>query len=272
MSNGKPETDWIAKGCVAKESFKEVLASDEHEDSKAQRILTAMAFLTAAAGVIFAELRRSQIGAFLTFPLLASHDYLGVCFFAFVTTIVIGTLCVLAALGPAFNIPPSWRKKDRESYPRSLLFSQLILQGTQADWERHWQDSTADELRTQLVKNYAIEAYLLAKKIRFKVGMMRRGKAAYKLSLGFLGMLVIPIVTTSVDHVNSLAAWIFALVLVQDLVEQATSPPTWDWRVRGRGKLVIRPKDLLSLSLLYILARCGLATSLIIVGIISWRG
>ena len=272
MSEEETGPDWIAKGSVAKESFKEVLASDEHEDSKAQRILTAMAFLTAAAGVIFAELLRSEIGASLTFPLLSAHDYLGVCFFAFVVTIVIGSLCVLAALGPAFNTPPPWRKKEEGSYPRSLLFSQLILQGTQRDWKRHWQDSSADQLRTQLVENYAFEAYLLSEKIRFKVNMMRCGKTVYKLSLGFMGMLVVPIVTTSVNHVNSLAAWILALVLVQDLLEQATSPPTWDWRFWGWGRPVIRPKDLFSLSALYTLARFGLATLLIIVGVISWTG
>ena len=107
MSTSKEETkvDWTNKANIARESFKEVLASDQHEDSKAQRILTAMAFLTAAAGVIFAELSRAEIGASLSFPFSSTYGYLPVCFFAFVATMIIGTLFFLAALGPAFNIP-----------------------------------------------------------------------------------------------------------------------------------------------------------------------
>ena len=49
------KADWAQKAKIARESFKEALASDGHEDSKAQRILTAMAFITAAAGLIFNE-------------------------------------------------------------------------------------------------------------------------------------------------------------------------------------------------------------------------
>lgn len=218
------EADWAGKANLARESFKEVLASDQHEDGKAQRILTAMAFLTAAAGLIFAELNRTGIGASLKFPFSTTYDYLPVCFFAFVATMIIGTLFFLAALGPAFNIPKVWRTKEKTSYPRSLLFSQLILQGTQTDWEDYWGKSSVENLQVKLVKNLVTEAYLLAAKVRFKVTMMRYGKIVYKLSLGFLGMLVIPIFTTVVNQVYSWAAGVFLVVLIQDLVERKTSP------------------------------------------------
>ena len=221
MSTSREETkvDWTNKANLARESFKEVLASDEHEAGKAQRILTAMAFLTAAAGVIFAELSRAGIGASLKFPFFSTYGYLPVCFFAFVATMIIGTLFFLAALGPAFNIPKVWRNKDKRSYPRSLLFSQVILQGTQMDWEKYWEESGVENLKDKLAENYVTEAYLLAEKVRFKVTMMRYGKIVYKLSLGFLCMLVIPIFTTVVNQVHSLTAWVFAVVLLQDLAE-----------------------------------------------------
>ena len=226
MNTSREETkvNWTDKADLARESFKEVLASDEHEDGKAQRILTAMAFLTAAAGVIFAELSRAEIGASLNFPFSSTYGYLPVCFFAFVATMIIGTLLFLAALGPAFNIPKVWRKKEKTSYPRSLLFSQLIVQGTQTDWENYWGKSSIENLQIELAKNYVTEAYLLADKVRFKVTMMRYGKIVYKLSLGFLGMLVIPAFTTVVNEVYSWAAGAFLVVLIQDFAERGKAP------------------------------------------------
>jgi hypothetical protein len=218
------EANWAQKAEVARESFKEVLASDEHEDRKAQRILTAMAFLTAAAGVIFAELSRAGIGASLKFPFSSTYGYLPVCFFAFVATMIIGTLLFLAALGPAFNLPRMWRSKDRKSYPRSLLFSQLILQGTQTDWEKYWVESSVENLKEKLAENFVTEAYLLADKVRFKVTMMRYGKIVYKLSLGFLGLLLIPVFTIVVNQVYSWAAGAFLVVLIQDFVERWKAP------------------------------------------------
>lgn len=69
-SREKTKVDWTNKANIARESFKEVLAWDQHEDGKAQRILTAMVFLTAAAGVIFAELSRAEIGGIPQFSFL----------------------------------------------------------------------------------------------------------------------------------------------------------------------------------------------------------
>jgi hypothetical protein len=256
MSDEGTKVDWTNKANLARESFKEVLASDQHEDGKAQRILTAMAFIAAAAGIIFAELSRARIGASLRFPFFITYGYLPVCFFAFVITMIIGTLFFLAALGPAFNIPAMWRKKDRP-YPGSLLFSKLILQGKLEEWESHWEKSSVENLQVELAKNYVTEAYLLAEKVRFKVKMMRCGKIVYKLSLGFLGMLVSPIFTAVVSQVHSLAAWIFAAVLIQDLVERWKSP----------GGSLFSGSDLV-----LTLPELGAGVFLITIGIRSWFG
>jgi len=270
MSEEGTKVDWSNKANLARESFKEVLASDEHEDGKAQRILTAMAFLAAAAGFIFAELSRSGIAASLKFPIFVSYAYLPVCFFAFVATMIIGTLFFLAALGPAFNIPKVWRKKEKTSYPRSLLFSQLILQGTQTDWENYWKESSVESLQDKLVKNYVTEAYLLAEKVKFKVGSMRWGKIVYKLSLGFLGMLVIPVFTIDVNQVYSWAAWVFAVVLLQDLAERVMSPPAWEWRLWKWRKSMFKWRNLFSINLFYTLVEIGAGGFLITIGIINW--
>ena len=207
---------------IARESFHEVLASDVHEDNKAPRILTAMAFIATAAAVIFAEISRAGIAPSLMFPLF-NYMYIPTCFFAFIVTMLIGTLLLLAALGPTFNIPRPKNSKE-EPYPRSLLFSQYILEGTPDQWKAHWEESCKNNLEAELVANYVNEAYLLSRKVTHKVNMMRIAKFVYKFSLGFLGLLIVPVLTTDTNQVYSIAGWIFAIVLLQDLVEREISP------------------------------------------------
>lgn len=137
---------------------------------------------------------------------------------------------VLAALGPVFNIPLRWHTKTTEAYPKSLLFSQLITAKSQAEWMCHWTSTTAATLKAELARNYANEVYFLSEKISYKVGSLRWGKVFYKASLGFLGMLMIPVFTTDERIVYSVSAWLISGVVLQEILERATSPPAWNWR------------------------------------------
>lgn len=267
MPGNDPKGNWGNKVNLAKKSFKEVLASDVHEDSKAQRILTGMAFLTAAAGLIFAELGRSKVATSLKFPIFSSYEYIPVCFFAFVVAIIIGTLFFLTALGPTFNIPSPWQPKRDKRYPESLLFSHLILRESRDEWNRHWEESCEEQLQVELAKNYVNEAYLLAEKVKFKVNSMRIGKIFYKLSLGFLGMLVIPIFITDVNQVYGMAAWMFALIPLQDLYERVISPPRWKL-----SKSTFNWRNLFSINFFITLLELGAGIFLIKKGIFSWFG
>lgn len=249
------KANWEQKVEIAKQSFKEVLASDEHEDGKAQRILTAMAFLVAAASLIFAELSQTGITASLH---LFNWVYIPACFFAFVAAMLIGTVFFLAALGPAFNIPRPWHTKGEESYPQSILFSQLIVRDSRKQWVKHWEESSRESLQAELAKNYVNEAYLLAEKVKFKANCMRIGKIFYKFSLGFFGMMVIPLITTDVRVVYSLACVVFLLLLAQDIWER--------WKSPGGSLFAIDSLIGTLVELVFIVAL------LVTLGIINWPG
>ena len=131
---------------------------------------------------------------------------------------------MLAALGPTFNIPPRWRG----NYPRSLLFSQMIIKGSREEWISHWSSSSTNVLNAELACNYANEAYFISEKVRFKVASMKLVKLFYKASLGFLAMLMIPVFTTDERIVYSVSAWLIAGLVLQELWERVASPPALD--------------------------------------------
>lgn len=261
------EDDWAGKIETARASFKEVLASDEHEDGKAQRILTAMAFLTAAAGFIFGHVKSVD----LNFPVINNIGFAPFSFFMFVATMIAGTLFLLAALGPRFNIPTPWRNRNAGGYPRSLLFSQLIIEESQEKWTSHWTNSTPEKLNSELASNYAFEAYLLSQKVGFKVGSMKVGKVFYKVALGFLGLLMIPVFTTDERLVYSVSAWLICGVVLQELLERLTSPPAWQFNQWTKLKSrVFWNRDVLSLDLVIGLVLLAGFVSLFVIGFVNY--
>lgn len=74
--------------------------------------------------------------------------------------------------------------------------------------------------------------------------------------MGFLGLLVIPVLTTDINEVYSIAGWILAVVLLQDLVEREMSPG----------------KNLFSVNSCITLVELGISMFLVIKGIINWIG
>ncbi len=228
---------WADKEAIARASFKEVLDSDIHEDGKAQRLLTAMAFLTAAAAFIFGQLQGESTS--LAFPGLISIGFVPLAFFLYMAAMVAGTLFILAALGPVFNIPGLWQVGEAQRYPRSLLFSKMITEDTRDSWLNHWKETSPEDLQAELVGNYVFEAYLLSQKVTYKVANMKFGKFLYKVALGFLGLLIIPAFTTNEGTVYNFSAWMLCGVILQDLLERATSPPLWwgEWKKRKRKLL-----------------------------------
>lgn len=163
-------------------SLKEVKALTEHEDNKAQRILTAMAFLAAVSGGIFALSVRSLIESkvvesYLDFTLtinwLAVCVYVGFGLYLFVLSI--GVSIVLYAIMPRFKIPQDWNTVQRSDAPRSYLFAMEILKVPEEKWAKAYIDSNVAALKLEYVKNSILETYLVAQKVAIKLRWLKRG-------------------------------------------------------------------------------------------------
>jgi len=166
------DNDLTDLGALTERSLKEVKALTEYEDTKAQRILAAVAFLAALAGGLFAAsnqiVRTTRVDW-----IVAGGFYVG--FALYVGLLVIGSALVLYAVLPRFTIPPTWDAKVQHSKPKSFLFFEKIISVSPIDWAKAYTESTVSNLKREYIRNSIFETYLVAQKIREKLIPLKCG-------------------------------------------------------------------------------------------------
>jgi hypothetical protein len=169
-------------GELTERSLKEVKALTEYEDSKAQRILVAIAFLAALSGTLFSVAGRSLLDAhaiagIFRFELPVNWLAIGVFggFALYALSLAIGAICVLSAVRPKFNIPSHWAAKDQKTFPPSFLFFREILKVRPEQWVEAYVSRDSKALLREYIKNSVIETYLVADKIRIKLQPLETG-------------------------------------------------------------------------------------------------
>lgn len=167
-------------------SFKTVLDSDLHEDDKAGRILSAIAFLTAAAAAVFGAAGNLQKTPSTIFGLNASV----IAFSAYLFFVLVGAALYLGALGPSFNRPSWFQSRSQRVY--SLLFFQNIGALDEKAWSDYWlnDERTLAELQDLMVKNYIDEGRLIAQKLQAKVTLMSLGSLSFRVAILFFVVLM----------------------------------------------------------------------------------
>lgn len=167
---------------LTERSLKEVKDLTEYEDSKAQRILTAVAFLAALAGSVFTVASRVISDAHIlsdTFSLSSPVSWPAVVIYGgfglYATLLLCGAALVLSAVRPKFNIPSDWSPKAGAESPSSYLFFKQILAVTPEDWVRSYVGLSVGELTHRYIKNSVIETYLVADKVRIKLYPLESG-------------------------------------------------------------------------------------------------
>lgn len=248
------EAELRERFALAEISFKTVLDADVHEDNKASRVLTGMAFLTAAAAAIFTKAytpgpSQGDLESKLpqTLSAYVSQNNLAVAvdkvlqltqrqplnilgadpalfaFTAYMLFVVIGTMLYLAAIGPSLNIP-DWFKHGSDK-AKSLLFFESISKLSSNVWEEHWRTQTTAELRSQMRDNYVQETRLIAEKAAAKFAWMRWGTFSFKVALGFLLVLVADLLSPDPTIVRSAIFCYASVWLALFAFERFRRPP-----------------------------------------------
>lgn len=204
LANWNPtSTDLNKLEELTRRSLESVTHLTEYEDDKANRILTAIAFVSALAGLLFA-LVPDRYPPKYVFGLLCNQTTSGfilaaiyVLFGIYAVALLIGVLFVLVAVKPRFNVPQAWKIGS----PRSFLFYQKILETSPENWGKAFKDRSVDELRLEYAKNSIVETYLIAEKIPKKLRPLNVGVRLFIFStlvlvfavvLLFLAMCTIP--------------------------------------------------------------------------------
>lgn len=169
----------------AKASYNEVKAATEYQDQKAARLLTILAFLTAAAATIFAkfiDIYSIQSPDRSTFAeTLICAIYFG--FTIYFLVIAVGALTTFYATQTRFTIP-------EESGFQSLLFFKGVLSYTPNAWGGEFVASKAVVAKKYFV-NYVVETYLIALKTSVKVQYLRPAQAILQFAIKILLVVIV---------------------------------------------------------------------------------
>ncbi|SFH60296.1 hypothetical protein SAMN05216299_1321 [Nitrosospira sp. Nsp14] len=190
---------------LAEKSLKEVKALTEYEDQKAQRILTAVAFLATLGGLLFTlvckevptnnicnifELDGRGCGPISWDSFLQFTAYIG--FLIFSLTAVIGSAFVIHAVAPRFNLSDLTKQTEGDTQrPKSFLFFLKILKVKREHWEKVFLTMEPRALRREYTKNAIVESYLIADKIRLKVKHLRVGVRFFFWSTVILALWIL---------------------------------------------------------------------------------
>jgi hypothetical protein len=160
----------------AKDSMEEAKKQTEYQDGKAGRLLTIVAFLTAAVGTVFGKfvdtypLHNSPSAGVTSQWVIASYLLFGI----YLLLVASGALVTFHAMSTRFVWPKGSNLAD-ENHARSLLFYQPVVRTKPEVWGKTFADDKSALLRTYY-KNYVTEAYLISAKVADKLRYLDPGQ------------------------------------------------------------------------------------------------
>jgi len=200
----------------AKASYAEAKAATEYQDHKTARLLTIMAFLTAAAGTVFAKmfdkLPLLPMTALSWQSILVATVY--IVFVLYFLMVTAGALISFHAMQTRFVTTKEAEVVSDKM--RSLLFFKQIASTEPAIWARSFL-ATPRELVTLSIKHYVVETYLIAFKTSDKVRYLQPAQRLLQ------------------NAIKVLIAWTIILVMATSTVPmqdsgqaRGTTPPVAD--------------------------------------------
>lgn len=185
------DPDKIEKFKIVYSSYTEVNNLDRYEDSKAERGLQALAFITLSGVTIFA-------GSLYILTTLHKNPDLFLAEYIFFSIFIIfasaGTFLVLYGIKPGFNIPKDWKETSKKDDPKSIFFYERIYIMDEEKWLEYFVSNSTDQLLDKAISDLVYETHLIAKKISEKLRWTKWGFILYLLCVVSLLIMVITMV------------------------------------------------------------------------------
>ncbi|MGI5399191.1 hypothetical protein ACQEVG_06965 [Streptomyces sp. CA-135486] len=180
---------------LLEDSFEQVLDATKHQDDKIGRLLTGIAFLTAAT-LALAALNSANYAARMfnvppfTLPLgLVSIS-------VFLLGVAVSVILLLAGLTQPLGLPGITDSRVPGSHIRySQIYFLHISQMTRDEWQELW-DHEPEHLRRRRIESLIKEIHSLANRTTFKQDRSSEGVAVFSFSLLAFAVSVIVIAST----------------------------------------------------------------------------
>jgi hypothetical protein len=200
----------------AKDSLEEVKKQTEYQDGKAGRLLTIVAFLTAAVGTVFGKFvdiyplhKALHMGGWASLWVASTYLLFGV----YLLFVAAGAMVTFHAMSTRFVWPGGSNLADLDSV-RSFLFFQQIIRTKPEAWGDAFAGDKNDLLRGYY-KHYVAEAYLVAAKVADKLRYLDPGQRLLLSGIRvLLGLFILVMITFALipstkaddDHVTQSGA------------------------------------------------------------------
>ncbi|MCW5667835.1 MAG: hypothetical protein KIT35_28700 [Piscinibacter sp.] len=182
----------------AKDSLEEAKKQTEYQDAKAARLLTIVAFLTAAVGTVFGKFidlyplhNDAALVSWTSFWVGATYLLFGI----YLLLVAAGALVMFHAMSTRFVWPPGGSNLADKNDIVSVLFYQPIIRTKPEAWGKLFAGDQATLMRTYY-KNYATEAYLIANKVADKLRYLDPGQRLLNISIRMLLCVFLLIILT----------------------------------------------------------------------------
>ena len=200
-----PPTDVPMLLAQTARSLDTVTKLTQYEDEKANRLLTAVAFISAFVATLFGTIPNRFPPGSIT---KLWHDGIHVravvlgcvygLFCLYGLLIGIGVAMIIHGVRPRFIVPRGWVSGKK---PKSLLFFQRIAETDPAQWAQSYCQTSARDVESTYIKNSIVETYLISQKIGLKVKWLKRGVgfffAGALVVITLVGVIVFSLVTTA---------------------------------------------------------------------------
>ena len=191
--------DELWKRCeITREVLERPMELTKHEDEKAGRILASVAFLTIAAASVFSTFLNKGLEFELVLFCSQRLDLIPISFAAYIIFVVVGTIFMLEAFGPRFEIPKVWRTSvrsqekgsDRFYEPQSIFFFEKISEEDIDEWVDYF-GRPINEILTKACNDHIFEAHLVSTKVRKKVRYIKWGKHCFYIAMVMFAVLIL---------------------------------------------------------------------------------
>ena len=202
MTNQPPSQEDIQEKVFA-HSYGEVLLFLKHQDDKINRVLTALAFLTAAGVTLYVVTRAPSVDGLAPPPTFSNtHVQLDDYFFAsFILGVALSVALSLVALDPTSFRPRFLdRHPDPDTEKHSLLFYEAIQRLPRKKWHGLIE---ASDLRTQYIRSLNDDAHRLSRRAIHKVHRFGTASCVVQFTIVALALLGM----TRLDRVHASASW-----------------------------------------------------------------
>jgi hypothetical protein len=197
MSNKNTDELW-KRYEITREVFERPLEMTKHEDEKAGRILASVAFLTVAAAAVFSTFLNKGVKFELSLFCSQRLDLIPISFAGYVVFVVIGTIFMLEAFGPSFELPKVWatqvksqeKGRGRVYEPQSTFFFEKISEEDRNQWVNYFAGAI-NEILTKACNDHVFEAHLVSRKVKKKVRSINWGKRFFYVAMAMFAVLIV---------------------------------------------------------------------------------